>query len=223
MPKVKWKKWAKAAAVLIAIDLIVSAVWLTRVLILTQDYELYPSEMGIVLMGDSADHYTALGKQTRQRLNHALELYRLGYFREILCVGGYRPVRNYSGAQLMKKYLVEKGVPAENILLEERSYDTMTNMSYTAEILRRERPLSVVLISSPLHVHRIIALNDSRYLQGRFVFYAPHPFFGATPPLNLWEMWKTIHYEWSAFAVRRLPKQWYQQTVRYLREQGSTP
>ena len=221
MPKVNWRKWAKITAILIAVDLTVSGLWLTRVMILAQDYVLYPSELGIVLMGDSSDHFTALGKQTRQRLNHALELYRQGYFREILCVGGSRPVRNYSGAQLMRKYLIDKGVPAGNILMEERSYDTLTNLSNTAEILRKKRPLSVVLISSPLHIHRILALNDSRYLQGRFVFYAPHPFFGADPPLNPWEMWKAIHYEWTAFAVRRLPHRVYHGIVRHLREQGS--
>ncbi len=200
-------------------DLLIATVWLSRVLILARDYELYPADVGIVLMGDSADRHTALGKQTHQRLNHALELYRQGYFKEFLCVGGARPTRNYSGARLMRRYLIKQGVPEDKIVLEEKSYDTLTNLSFTEEILRVKRVQRVILVSSPLHLHRIEALGDTRFLLGRFAFFAPHPFFGADPPYNLWEMWKAIHYEWVAFAVRRLPPRWYEPLVRHLREQ----
>lgn len=219
MRKVNWKRWGKIAAVILAADLFISAVWVGRILVLAMDYELYPADWGIVLMGDSAKHYTDLGKQTHQRLNHALELYRQGYFKEFLLVGGSRPRHHYSGAQLMRTYLVNKGVPPEKIFLEQKSYDTLTNLSFTEEILRSRRVMKVILISSPLHIHRIEALGDSRFLVGRFTFYSPHPFFGADPPYNAWEMWKAVHYEWVAFALRRLPQPWYEALVKRLRGQ----
>ncbi len=221
MPLSKWKVIAKVVLLILIVDLLVSAVWLTRVLILEADQELYPAEVGIVLMGDSADHYRALGKQTRQRLNHAVELYRQGFFKEFLCVGGFRPVSNYSGAELMRQYLLNKGIPADKITLEALSYDTMTNLSFAAEILRKKKWLRVVLISSPLHIHRIRVLGDDRFLHGRFVFFAPHSFLQADPGLNLWEMWKAIHYEWMSYAVRTLPQATYEQVVRRLRGQGA--
>ena len=219
MPKIKWKRWGKIAAVILALDLFVASVWVGRVLVLAMDYEIYPADVGIVLMGDSAKSYTAIGKQTHQRLNHAIELYRQGYIKEFLLVGGSRPVHNYSGAQLMRRYLLKKGIPQDKISLEEKSYDTLTNLSFSEEILRRRRVMKVILISSPLHIHRIEALGDNRYLQGRFAFYSPHPFFGADPPLNVLEMWKAVHYEWTAFAVRRLPGPWYEALVKRLRGQ----
>lgn len=219
MRPLNWKKWLKIIGIAFVVDIILCVAFVTCVLIVSQDYEIYPSEMGIVLMGDSANDYTDIGKQTRQRLNHSIKLYRQGYIKEFLCVGGSRPTHNYSGAQLMRQYLIDKGIPAEKIQMEQRSYDTVTNMSYTEEILRTQRPLRVVLISSPLHVFRIRALRDSRFLQGRFVFYSPHPFFRAEPAYTLWEMWKTIHYEWSSFAMRSLPQSWYDRIVREIRGQ----
>ncbi|MGE0268748.1 MAG: YdcF family protein [Candidatus Omnitrophota bacterium] len=204
---------------LFAVDLLVSFVWFMSVTADEKTEYLERAELAIVLMGDVNENFTDIGPKTRQRLDHALKLQEQGFFDRYLCVGGHRPNRHFSGAQMMKEYLLRNGVKEENIFLEPHSYDTKTNLRYTAPILRNNKWYSVILISSPLHIHRIKKMRESKYFQGRIVQWAPHPYSKPNSKLDLAEIWKDIHYEWTSYAVGLLPYPVYSRIVHFVREQ----
>lgn len=204
---------------LIAADLLVSFAWFMNVTANEKTGYLEKAELAIVLMGDVNDNFTDIGEKTRQRLDHALKLQEQGFFDRYLCVGGHRPNRGFSGAEKMKEYLIRNGVKEENIFLEPYSYDTKTNLRYTAPILRNNKWYSVILISSPLHIHRIKKMRENKYFQGRIVQWAPHPYSKPGSKLNLAETWKDIHYEWTSYAVGMLPYPVYSRIVHFVREQ----
>jgi len=205
--------------VIFGMDIVASFVWFMNVTATEKTEYLEKADIGIILMGDVNESFTDIGPQTRQRLDHALKLHQEGYLDLFLCVGGHRPNRGFSGAQKMKDYLVSQGIKAEQVFLEPHSYDTKTNLRYMAPILRNNKWSSVIMISSPLHIHRIKKIREKIYLQNRIVQWAPHPYSEPGTKFNRVDAWKRVHYEWISYAVGLLPYPVYSRIVTYVREQ----
>src|SRR4051812_7855224 len=69
----------------------------------------------------------------RARLDHALDLYRRGAVSRIILTGGVGPGDALSEAAAGKQYLIEQRLPAEALLLDERSTTTWENLENAAE------------------------------------------------------------------------------------------
>lgn len=99
----------------------------------------------------------------RERLDHALELYREGWFDAFILTGGY----DYVGAKLteaegMRNYLVERGVPEEDILLENAARSTYENLVFSQNIMASRGWSKAVIITHTYHGAR--ALDIARFL-----------------------------------------------------------
>lgn len=189
---------------LLVIDLTASSIWFSHV----KNQITYPIDVrcqsAIVFMGNFTDHYTRLGKQTKRRLNHALNLFQSGSVDSLLCTGGARPRDNVYGADMMKEYLMGYGVPEEKIITDLLSYDTRTNLTNSLKIIKKEQWKTVCLVSSPLHLYRIQGMLPSRSTPTVFT-PTPYPYESANPAMSLLEIWKNIHHEWIAYALYLLP------------------
>ena len=90
----------------------------------------------------------------RERLNHAVTLYREGYADIILLTGGYSPGNDRSDAAIAGDWLIEQGIPESAVLLEERSTITQENLKFAKEIMGSQDLSTCILISDPLHMKR---------------------------------------------------------------------
>jgi uncharacterized SAM-binding protein YcdF (DUF218 family) len=97
------------------------------------------------------------------RLNHALDLYRRGIVNKIILTGGVGEGDAASEASVSQKYLIERQVPAQDLLLDEESVTTWQNIQNAAEIARLNGINSVIIVSDPFHMLR--SLKMSRDLQ----------------------------------------------------------
>ena len=62
-----------------------------------------------------------------------------------------------SEAEAMARYLIEKGIPAEQIIKEDRSTTTYENLKFSKEIIdAREGSKYTVLVTSNYHVYRAL-------------------------------------------------------------------
>ncbi len=63
-----------------------------------------------------------------------------------------------SEAELIKKYLVERGVPKKNIFIETNSTNTLENVIFAHEhICATDQVKKVIAVSKPFHMRRILA------------------------------------------------------------------
>ena len=102
---------------------------------------------------------------THARADKALILYKLGYINKILCTGGiFQKEQQIPIANLMKDYLIEKGVPKNDILTETRSVETVENIKFSFSLLKQRdffknlkntEQLRLVLVSEQNHLRRI--------------------------------------------------------------------
>ena len=90
----------------------------------------------------------------RERLHHAVTLYEAGLSDTILLTGGYSPGNARSDAAIAGLWLESQGIPAEAILLEEKSTITQENLQFSKEIMDSHDLSTSILVSDPLHMKR---------------------------------------------------------------------
>lgn len=98
----------------------------------------------------------------RDRLDKALEYWEEHPEMVIVVSGAQGPDEPSTEARAMAGYLMEKGVPEENILLEENSHNTIQNLIYSKQLLKEQgRDISggVAVVSNGFHLTRIRMLT----------------------------------------------------------------
>ncbi|AIQ18794.1 YdcF family protein [Paenibacillus sp. FSL L8-0436] len=91
----------------------------------------------------------------KERLDYGLKLYREGMFSTFIVSGGLDdPDYKFTEGQGMRNYLVEQGVPEEDILMENKSTSTYENLLFSQEIMKREGMTSSVIITHTFHGRR---------------------------------------------------------------------
>jgi uncharacterized SAM-binding protein YcdF (DUF218 family) len=94
----------------------------------------------------------------RARLDHALDLYRRGQVRQIILTGGTGPGDTTSEAAAGKQYLIEQGLAADALLLEDRGTTTWESLQNAVPLARANRIGAVMLVSDPFHMLRSIKM-----------------------------------------------------------------
>lgn len=92
------------------------------------------------------------------RIDHSIWLYQKGYVKKLIFTGGVGEGNITSEAQIAKEYAMRKGVPEEDILLEEQSKITQENLQYAAEIVKEQNIDTVLVVSDPLHMKRALLM-----------------------------------------------------------------
>ena len=104
------------------------------------------------------------------RLDRALRLYRrdreAGRSPVIVVSGGQGADENVSEASAMREYLLERGVPADDLVLEDQATTTEENLRYSKALLA-ERGLNgrVVAVTNNYHVFRTAVLSRNQGLR----------------------------------------------------------
>ncbi|SFD95755.1 Uncharacterized SAM-binding protein YcdF, DUF218 family [Marinobacter sp. DSM 26671] len=111
--------------------------------------DLYPD------MGASAD-----------RVWHAARLYHAGKVPLLILAGGSDArFSRMSEAEAMQRFLLDMGVPASAMLLEENSRTTRQNAQFASDLLGKRGIGEVILVTSALHMPRAVALFRARGLK----------------------------------------------------------
>jgi uncharacterized SAM-binding protein YcdF (DUF218 family) len=93
-----------------------------------------------------------LGFTSYWRAVYTVRAWRSGHFKKIVVSGGHMGM-DRSLASVFAEYLVRSGVPADVLILEERSTSTHENAQFTTQLLRNV-PGKKVLLTSDLHIFR---------------------------------------------------------------------
>lgn len=117
----------------------------------------------------------------RERLDVALEVWEKGLATHIICSGGigtYPP----SEAEVMARWLMDRGVPEEAIILEVQARNTQENMLLSKGIMEERGWERAIVVSHGFHIRRSLLMAKEAGLQevsaapvqiipGRIVWY----------------------------------------------------
>jgi uncharacterized SAM-binding protein YcdF (DUF218 family) len=91
------------------------------------------------------------------RVKRGIELYFRGYAPNILFTGG-ETRKNFVEAEIMADLAVKSGIPTDAIFKETQSRNTIENAQFSAEIVQENGWQSAIVVTSPYHTRRAIAL-----------------------------------------------------------------
>lgn len=95
------------------------------------------------------------GGDTVGRTKKGIELYKQAYAPKLLLSGDAADPKSPSNAKIMKKFAIENGVNAEDIIIEENSKDTHQNATQSILKLIQVGPQQqIILVTSPYHSRR---------------------------------------------------------------------
>jgi uncharacterized SAM-binding protein YcdF (DUF218 family) len=96
----------------------------------------------------------------KERVNHAIDLYKDKKVDYLIFTGGTAPGEVKSEARTSMEYAIEQGVKAEDIIIEEKSMVTKENLKYAIEEVNKQNYHfeKYILVSDPLHMKRSVLL-----------------------------------------------------------------
>ena len=100
------------------------------------------------------------------RLDHAIELYEKDLAPVIVVTGGNQPGDQFTEATASANYLIERGVPDEDVLREVSGTSSWQSLAAAANFLDDRRITEVLLVSDPFHSLRIRAMASELGLDG---------------------------------------------------------
>jgi len=141
----------------------------------------------------------------RARLDHAYDLYERKLAPVIVVTGGRQPGDRFTEATAGANYLIERGVPDEDILREVEGTSSWESLAAASHFMQERDIDSVVLVSDAFHSFRINAIADELGLDG-------HPSPTRTSPITGASAARHLFRETAAVAVGRI--------IGYRREAG---
>ncbi|EPY2303609.1 MULTISPECIES: YdcF family protein [Clostridium] len=110
------------------------------------------------------------------RLDEGLRLYNEGYGKYIIVSGAKGPGENISEAKAMEKYLVQKGVDKNFIILEDKSKNTLENIKFSKKKMEDNNLKSSIIVSDKYHLKRAELLCQKEGIKASYsgVFVKPY-------------------------------------------------
>jgi uncharacterized SAM-binding protein YcdF (DUF218 family) len=115
-----------------------------------------PSDCAIVL--GAAAYGPKPSPVLEERLRHAIDLYRAGTVHRLLLTGGFGKGAEEAESAVARKYAIDHGVPAADILTENRSRNTLENLAEARAVMRANGLKTAIIVSDPLHLCRAAAM-----------------------------------------------------------------
>jgi uncharacterized SAM-binding protein YcdF (DUF218 family) len=108
----------------------------------------------------------------RERINHAVTLYRAGRVKKLIFTGAPDSRNEPAESIAAKTYAMEQGVPERDILVEEMSRTTEENLRYALLLSRAHGLKTLLIVSDPLHMKRAMLMAKDLGMDAR---QAPTP------------------------------------------------
>ncbi|CAA9259752.1 MAG: hypothetical protein AVDCRST_MAG10-2686 [uncultured Acidimicrobiales bacterium] len=131
------------------------------------------------------------------RLDHAIDLYRRRLAPVIVVTGGNQPGDQFTEATASANYLIQRGVPDDDVLREVSGTSSWQSLAAAANFLGDRSIREVLLVSDPFHSLRIQAMAKELGLEG-------HPSPTTSSPIRGMSEARYMARETVAVAVGRV-------------------
>jgi uncharacterized SAM-binding protein YcdF (DUF218 family) len=150
------KKVAKAALLILSILLLAVGIIASRIYSFSNAGSDAPADAGVVL--GAAVWGDEVSPVFKERINHGINLYRNGKVRKLIFTGGQGNRDEPTESSAARRYALERGIPADDILIEEESHTTYENIRYAKQLADAHGLQKVLIVSDPLHMKRAVAM-----------------------------------------------------------------
>lgn len=150
------KKIAKGLVIVFFVVLVTAGLLATRIYSYSNTRSDGPADAAIVL--GAAVWSTGVSPVFEERINHGIDLYRNRKVRKLIFTGGQGNSNEPTESSAARHYAMQRGVPASDILIEEKSHTTYENILYAKQVADGNGLRKVLIVSDPLHMKRAVSM-----------------------------------------------------------------
>jgi uncharacterized SAM-binding protein YcdF (DUF218 family) len=150
------KKLAKAFLLILSALVLSAGLLASRIYSFSNTSSDASADAAVVL--GAAVWTTTVSPVFRERINHGIDLYRNGKVRKIIFTGGQGNPGEPTESSAARQYALVRGIPAADILIEEKSHTTYENILYAKQLADTHGIKKVLIVSDPLHMKRAVAM-----------------------------------------------------------------
>ncbi len=147
--------------------------------------EARPAEV-IIVMG-AAEYNGHPSPVLKLRLDHAVTLYERHLAPYIMTTGGPGGDPSFTEGGVGRSYLIDRGVPAEAVIVEDAGESTAWSLSAAGEILRRMGLHSCIIVSDGYHIFRAKRILQQ---EGFTAFGSPRLAGDTSVPKEWWQYFR---------------------------------
>jgi len=129
----------------------------------------------ILILGAGVWNGNTPSPMLADRLDEGLRLYELGAAPKIL-VSGDHGQENYDEVNVMRKYLMDRGVPEEDIFMDHAGFSTYESMYRAKAVFGVER---MIVVTQRYHMYRALYIADQKGIEVCGVPADPRKYRGA--------------------------------------------
>ncbi len=150
-----FKKLTKLLRVIVISVLIIAIIFSAFLIIYGKSDNVTYKEDAIIVLGAAVRGET-ISRSLKSRLNVAVEYSQHNPHALIIVSGGKGQGENVTEAEAMEKYLLEKGVPKQNILKEDKATSTYENFLFSNSLIKERLgdDANVAYITNEYHIMR---------------------------------------------------------------------
>jgi uncharacterized SAM-binding protein YcdF (DUF218 family) len=150
------KRIAKALLLIFCTLLLTVGLLASRIYTFSNSGSDGPADAAIVL--GAAMWGSQVSPVFKERINHGIDLYQNRKVRKLIFTGGQGNSTEPTESSAARRYALQRGVPASDILIEEKSHTTYENIVYAKQIADAHGLRKVLIVSDPLHMKRAVAM-----------------------------------------------------------------
>ena len=150
------KRIGKALLLIFFILLVTAGLLASRIYSYSNTRSDGPADAAIVL--GAAVWSTGVSPVFEERINHGIDLYQNRKVRKLIFTGGQGNSNEPTESSAARRYALQRGIPASDILIEEKSHTTYENILYAKQIAAAHGLRKVLIVSDPLHMKRAVSM-----------------------------------------------------------------
>lgn len=115
-----------------------------------------PNAYTVVVLGARVYPDSSVSYYLQDRLEGALDLYKAGKVERFLLSGDHG-TKSYDEVNTMKKYLLDKGVPTEDLFLDHAGFNTYNTMQRALKVFEVDK---CIIVSQDYHLPRAVYIAN---------------------------------------------------------------
>lgn len=143
---------------------------------ITEDIQGMENADAILVLGCQVKEDGTLSLMLQDRIDKAIELYQVGASNKII-VSGDHGTKEYDEVNAMKNYLIEKGIPSENIFMDHAGFSTYESLYRAQYIFKAEK---VIVVTQEYHLYRAVYIGNKLGLETYGVPAEKKSYYGQT-------------------------------------------
>lgn len=143
---------------------------------IAEDVQSVKKADAILVLGCQVREDGSLSLMLQDRIDKAIELYEAGVSDKII-VSGDHGREEYDEVNAMKNYLIEKGIPSENIFMDHAGFSTYESLYRAQYIFKTEK---VVVVTQEYHLYRAVYIGNKLGIETYGVPAAKILYYGQT-------------------------------------------